>query len=76
MFAVLSYVTPKSHARSAGIVYTVRDRVLYIGTGKDSWKAKHIVRNPNVALFATNFLPAPRARERVGHRTVAVRREQ
>ena len=50
LFAVLSYVTPKSHARSAGIVYTVRDRVLYIGTGKDSWKAKHIVRNPNVAL--------------------------
>lgn len=50
VFAVLAYVTPKSHARSAGIVYLVRDRVLYIGTGKDSWKAKHIARNPNVAL--------------------------
>lgn len=50
LFAVLSYVNPKGHARSAGIVYVVRDRVLYVGTGKDSWKAKHIARNPNVAL--------------------------
>jgi hypothetical protein len=50
VFAVLSYVNPKGQARSAGIVYVVRDRVLYIGTGDDSWKAKHIALNPNVAL--------------------------
>jgi len=53
VFAVLSYVTPKSQARSAGIVYVVRDRMLYIGTAKDSWKAKHIAKNPNVALNVT-----------------------
>ncbi|UCH28832.1 MAG: pyridoxamine 5'-phosphate oxidase family protein [Myxococcales bacterium] len=50
LFAVLSFVTPKGQARSAGIVYVVRDRVLFIGTGTDSWKAKHIARNPSVAL--------------------------
>lgn len=50
LFAVLSYVTPRGEARSAGIVYVVRDRTLYIGTGKDSWKARHIAKNPSVAL--------------------------
>jgi len=50
LFAVLSYVNPKGQARSAGIVYVVRDRVLYIGTEKGSWKAKHVAGNPNVAL--------------------------
>lgn len=53
LFAVLSYVTPKAQARSAGIVYVVRDRTLYVGTGKESWKAKHIRLNPNVALNVT-----------------------
>jgi hypothetical protein len=50
LFAVLSYVTPRGHARSAGIVYVVRDRRLYIGTGTASWKARHIAKNPQVAL--------------------------
>jgi hypothetical protein len=53
VFAVLSYVTPKTQARSAGIVYVVRNRVLYVGTELDSWKAKHIRLNPNVALNVT-----------------------
>lgn len=53
LFAVLSYVTPTGEARSAGIVYVVRDRKLYIGTGTDSWKAKHIRLNPRVALNVT-----------------------
>jgi hypothetical protein len=53
MFGVLSYVNPKGEARSAGIVYLVRDRVLYVGTDTDSWKAKHIRRNPKVALNVT-----------------------
>jgi len=53
MFAVLSYVNPKGDARSAGIVYLVRDRVLYVGTDTDSWKAKHICLNPHVALNVT-----------------------
>lgn len=42
-FAVLSYVNPKSQARSAGIVYVVIDRVLYVRVAKASWKAKHIL---------------------------------
>jgi len=52
-FAVLSYVNPKSQARSAGIVYVVIDRVLYVRVAKDSWKAKHILLNPHVALNVT-----------------------
>ena len=53
LFAVLSYVTPKGQARSAGIVYVVKNRVLYIGTDTHSWKAKHIALNPNVAINVT-----------------------
>ena len=52
-FAVLSYVNPKGQARSAGIVYVAIDRVLYVRAAKDSWKAKHILRNPHVALNVT-----------------------
>jgi len=53
VFAVLSYVTPRGHARSAGIVYVARGRVLYVATEVQSWKAKHIRLNPNVALNVT-----------------------
>ena len=52
-FAVLSYVTPGSEARSAGIVYVVVGGKLYIRVADDSWKAKHIRLNPNVALNVT-----------------------
>jgi hypothetical protein len=52
-FAVLSYVNPKGQARSAGIVYVVIDRVLYVRVAKASWKAKHILLNPHVALNVT-----------------------
>jgi len=52
-FAVLSYVNPKGQARSSGIVYVAIDRVLYVRVAKDSWKAKHILRNPHVALNVT-----------------------
>jgi len=53
VFAVLSYVTPKAEARSAGIVYVVRNRVLYVATEVGSWKEKHIRLNPHVALNVT-----------------------
>jgi hypothetical protein len=52
-FAVLSYVTPKAEARSAGVVYIVRDRKLYMRARTDSWKARHIRLNPRVALNVT-----------------------
>jgi hypothetical protein len=50
LFAVLGMVTPKGEARTIGIVYIVHDRKLYIATNKDSWKARHIQRNPHVSL--------------------------
>jgi len=52
-FAVLSYVTPRAEARSAGVVYVVRDGRLYIRADTDSWKARHIRLNPTVALNVT-----------------------
>ena len=53
LFGVLAYVTPSGEARSAGIVYVVADRVFYISTGTDTWKARHIKRNPHVSLTIT-----------------------
>lgn len=50
IFAVLGMVTPKGEARTIGIVYIMHDQKLYIATGKDSWKARHIQRNPHVSL--------------------------
>jgi hypothetical protein len=50
LFAVLGMVTPKGEARTIGIVYIVHGRKLYIATNKDSWKARHIQRNPHVSL--------------------------
>ena len=53
LFAVLGFVTPKGEARTTGIVYIARNGALYIGTGSDSWKARHIAKNPNVSLTVT-----------------------
>jgi len=50
MFAVLGMVTARNQSRTAGIVYIVRDSKLYIGTGKESWKARHIAANPHVSM--------------------------
>ena len=52
-FAVLSWVTPKSASRSAGIIYLARDRKLMIGAESHSWKVRHIRENPNVSITAT-----------------------
>lgn len=50
LFAVLGMVTAKGEARTVGIVYVVRDRKLYIGTGQNTWKARHVAANPHVSL--------------------------
>lgn len=50
---MLAWVTPKGAARSAGIVYHVRDRTLLIGADAQSWKARHIRANPKVSMTAT-----------------------
>ncbi|MDD9943519.1 MAG: pyridoxamine 5'-phosphate oxidase family protein [Myxococcales bacterium] len=49
-FAVLGMVNAKGEARTAGIVYTVHQRKLYIATDKESWKAKHVGGNGHVSL--------------------------
>jgi uncharacterized pyridoxamine 5'-phosphate oxidase family protein len=69
IFAVLGVVTAKGEARTAGIVYMVRGRELYIGTSKEAWKTRHIQQNPHVSLTVTipkripflPFLPIPPA---------------
>lgn len=53
MFAVLGHVTPQGEPRTSGIVYTVRNRQLYIGVGRQSWKPRHIARHPRVSLTVT-----------------------
>jgi len=50
LFAVIGMVTAKDEARTVGIVYIVRDRKLYISSGKKAWKVRHIEGNPNVSL--------------------------
>lgn len=53
MFAVLGHVTPKGEPRTSGIVYTVRARQLYLGVYRESWKPRHIARNPSVSVTVT-----------------------
>ncbi|MBZ5499217.1 MAG: pyridoxamine 5'-phosphate oxidase family protein [Acidobacteriia bacterium] len=53
IFAVLGFVSKNGEARTAGIVYTVRDRQIYIATERESWKARHIKENPHVSLTVT-----------------------
>lgn len=51
--AVLGMVTARGEPRTAVIVYTVRDRRLYIGSDRSAWKVRHIQSNPNVSLTVT-----------------------
>ena len=52
-FGVLSWVNPKGAARSAGIIYLAKGRKIVIGCESDSWKARHIRTNPDVAMTVT-----------------------
>jgi len=52
-FAVLGFVTPRGEARAAGVMYKVRDRRLYVLTGPETWKARHIEANPHVSVTVT-----------------------
>ena len=52
-FGVLSFVNPKGESRSAGVMYKVKDRKLYVLTGPDTGKVKHIRANPNVSMTVT-----------------------
>lgn len=50
LFAVIGMVTTRNEARTAGIVYIVREHKLYIATGRDTWKARHIAANGNISV--------------------------
>ena len=50
LFAVVGMVNAAGEARTAGLVYIVRDRQLYIATGRDTWKARHMAANPHVSV--------------------------
>jgi hypothetical protein len=53
LFAVMGMVTARGEPRTAGVVYVVRDQRLYVTTGRNTWKAKHIARDPHVSLTVT-----------------------
>jgi hypothetical protein len=50
LFAVLGMVTDKDEARTVGVVYAVHNHKLYIVSGKDTWKVRHISQNPHVSI--------------------------
>ena len=53
IFAVLATVNARGQPRTAAIVHTVKDRVLFIATGLTSFKARNVARNPHVSLTVT-----------------------
>jgi len=50
LFAVIGMVTAKNEARTIGVVYIVHDHKIYILTGENTWKARHIRNNENVSI--------------------------
>mgnify|MGYP001059978608 CR=1 FL=1 len=50
LFAVIGMVTTRQEARTVGVVYVTQGRKLYVGTGKDTWKVRHIAGNPHVSV--------------------------
>ncbi len=50
LFAVVGMVNAAGEARTAGLVYVVRDHMLFIATGRDTWKARHMAANPHVSV--------------------------
>ena len=56
LFAVLGIVTANGEARTVGVVYIVDDKKIYVLTGKDTWKARHVSQNPNVSIT----IPVPK----------------
>lgn len=50
IFGVLGMVTPACESRTVGVVIVTRNHTVYIGTGLDTWKARHIQKNPHVSM--------------------------
>lgn len=53
VFAVLGMVNAQGEARTAGIVYIVRNHKLYVASVKSEWKVRHVQRNPHVSMTVT-----------------------
>lgn len=53
LFGVLGMVTAKGEARTVGIVYQAMGGKVYIATGKETWKSKHVRNNPHVSMTVT-----------------------
>ena len=63
-FAVVGFVTPNGEPRAAGVMYKVKDRVLNVLTGPDTWKVKHIEGEPQRRRYGDR--PAPSDQDSVG----------
>ena len=50
MFGVIGMTTAKNESRTVGVIYIVRDRKLYVASGKDTWKVRHMTNNPNISM--------------------------
>lgn len=50
MFGVLGMVNAAGEARTVGIVFIIRNRKLYISSGKDAWKVRYVRDNPAVSM--------------------------
>jgi hypothetical protein len=49
-FGIISYVTPTGEPRSSGVLYKAQGHRLYVVVAPDSWKARYIALNENVAM--------------------------
>ena len=52
-FGVLAFTNKAGEPRSAGIIYVVDGHSLLISSARDSWKNRHIARNPKVSMTVT-----------------------
>lgn len=50
IFAVLGMVTAANESRTVGVVIATHQQKLYIGTGRQAWKTRHIQNNPHVSV--------------------------
>ncbi|ROS05121.1 pyridoxamine 5'-phosphate oxidase [Sinobacterium caligoides] len=50
IFSTVGFVTPDQHARTSGVVHTLDDNKVYFSVENQSWKARHIAKNPYVSL--------------------------
>lgn len=50
IFAVLGMATANHETRTAGVVYIIDNRKLYISSRQSAWKVRHIAQNPHVSV--------------------------